>query len=94
VYHLPTGGTSNFSDVRASDWFYPFVNRASAAGMVSGFPDGTFGPNRTTTRAETTVLLLNAERRTPSPLGTAQFTDVPATHWAHRYIMSAAIPRP
>ena len=92
VYNLQGAGSSSFPDVRPADWFYPFVNRAFTAGLVSGFPNGTFGPNRTTTRAETTVLLLNAERRTPSPLGTAQFVDVPTTHWAHRYVMSASIP--
>lgn len=35
----------------------PFIAVARGVGLVSGFPDGSFGPERTTTRAEVVVLI-------------------------------------
>ena len=57
----------NFSDVNSSDWFYAEVMSAKAAGYISGYPDGTFKPNKVITRQEAAALittLLNLESRT------------------------------
>ena len=35
----------------------PYIAVARGTGLVGGFPDGSFGPDRTTTRAEVVVLL-------------------------------------
>lgn len=35
----------SFTDVRESDWFRPYVEKASAAGLINGYGDGRFGPN-------------------------------------------------
>ena len=54
----------NFSDVNSSDWFYAEVMSAKAAGYISGYPDGTFKPNKVITRQEAAALittLLNLE---------------------------------
>lgn len=38
--------SSCFHDVRASDWFAPYVCAAKDLGVVGGFPDGLFHPER------------------------------------------------
>lgn len=41
-----------FSDLRSDHWAYDSVVTLSAAGLVEGYPDGTFGGDRTFTRYE------------------------------------------
>ncbi|WYU94540.1 S-layer homology domain-containing protein [Paenibacillus sp. FSL H8-0280] len=36
---------------------YPYVSIVLGTGLMSGYPDGTFGPGKTTTRAEAAVIL-------------------------------------
>ncbi|NOU93755.1 hypothetical protein GC093_11050 [Paenibacillus sp. LMG 31456] len=43
---------STFSDVSSSDWFKDSVNQAYQYGIVSGYPDGSFGPTASVTREE------------------------------------------
>ena len=38
-----------FTDVRAGDWFEPFVTELAATGIISGYPDGTFRPSNQVT---------------------------------------------
>ena len=95
-YSLSGNATSNFPDVNAEDWFYRPVSLAFQHQMVAGYEDGTFRPRYNITRAEITTIFVRAEvaagRRSGQPLGTTQFVDVPATHWAHQFVMNAAIP--
>ena len=46
-----------FSDVSAEDWHAPYVNWSAAAGLAEGYPDGTFQPDRSVTRAEAAVFV-------------------------------------
>lgn len=68
----------DYSDLSQSA--YPDdVATLSAYGLLSGFPDGTFRPQQTITRAEFAVLLTAAlNLRVSAPAG---FTDVPADAW-------------
>jgi len=47
-----------FSDVKSTDWFALFVNWAAEKGISAGYNDGTFGPNRSVTRAEAATLII------------------------------------
>lgn len=42
----------NFTDVKADNWFAPYVQAAVEEGLFTGYPDGTFKPDRTITREE------------------------------------------
>ncbi|MHB8983773.1 MAG: S-layer homology domain-containing protein, partial [Carboxydocellales bacterium] len=46
-----------YSDVTVNHWAYPFILLAQQNGAVSGYPDGTFRPNRQASRAEAFVLI-------------------------------------
>lgn len=43
---------SGFGDVQSGSWFAPYVAKAKAVGITSGYPDGTFRPDATVNRAE------------------------------------------
>lgn len=41
----PKTGESSFSDVRSTDWYCGYAETASKYGIVTGYGDGTFGPD-------------------------------------------------
>ena len=43
---------SSFSDVPANEWYYTIINEAVKSGLVSGYEDNTFQPQKTITRFE------------------------------------------
>ena len=53
----PAGGTSTFTDVAAGTWYASAVNWAAGNGVVSGYGDGTFGPNDNVTREQVAMIL-------------------------------------
>ena len=44
--------TNAYSDIKSGDWYNNAISTLSNAGIVSGYPDGTFRPNAAITRAE------------------------------------------
>lgn len=58
---LPTPSTApTFSDVPSDAWYAPDVAAAAAAGIVTGFPGGTFEPNATITREQMALMIYRA----------------------------------
>ncbi|WP_042166274.1 S-layer homology domain-containing protein [Paenibacillus gorillae] len=49
-----------FKDVKGSEWFAPAVASAVKYGLLKGYDDGTFKPNRTISREEMAVMAANA----------------------------------
>ncbi len=49
-----------FSDVPAGHWAYDSVNKLVAAGVVDGYPDGTFGGDKLMTRYEMAQIVAKA----------------------------------
>ncbi len=52
------GNTLFFGDVPSSLWSAPYVNYVSSKGIVTGYPDGNFQPNKTVSFAESLTILL------------------------------------
>lgn len=52
--------TSLFSDIVPSDWFWSFVCQAKRAGVIGGYPDGTFRPAQNVNFAEAAKIVVNA----------------------------------
>lgn len=48
-------------DVPSGAWYVPYVQEAVDRGIVSGYPDGTFGPENPVTRGQVAVMLCRAE---------------------------------
>ncbi|HEX6969967.1 MAG TPA: S-layer homology domain-containing protein, partial [Micromonosporaceae bacterium] len=51
-----------FADVHPDDWFHAEVLAAAAAGIVSGYDDGTFRPHAPVTREQVAVMVARALR--------------------------------
>ena len=52
--------TIPFTDVKESDWFYPYVKKLYEKGLIKGVTSTTIAPNKTMTRAEVFALLCRA----------------------------------
>lgn len=84
----PPANEGKLSDV-TGHWAAAGIERAVADGWVRGYPDGTFQPDRTLTRAEFAVMAANALRLTGEPA--AAFADDAAIpDWARSGIGRAA----
>ncbi len=70
------------------------VEYVSERGVVSGFPDGSFRPYETLTRAQAAkmlcVMLEGAEKPDAFTKSDTGFSDVPAHHWAAKYVARCA----
>ncbi|MDF2716357.1 MAG: hypothetical protein K0R28_3282 [Paenibacillus sp.] len=49
-----------FNDMKSSDWSYEAVSIGASYGLVQGYEDGTFGPDRKITRQEAMTILSKA----------------------------------
>lgn len=78
--------TNAYSDVNRGDWFNNAVSNLSNAGIISGYPDGTFRPNAPITRAEMSKIIALFAKLNKSE---DRFNDI-AGHWAEAYIKLAA----
>lgn len=78
-------GTNSFSDL-GSHWAQTNIIKLVGTQAVSGYPDGTFKPDNTITRAEFATILVKAFNLTPK--AGKIFADTEA-HWARDYIATA-----
>ena len=46
-----------FSDVKASDYYADAAEALAEEGILAGYPDGTFGPEKTIRRSEMATLV-------------------------------------
>ena len=54
----PVEGELPFTDKEEIlDWMKGYVNESVKAGVLKGYPDGSFQPNKTSTRAEAVVMI-------------------------------------
>ena len=60
----PGLGKSAFSDVKAADWYAGYVGTAVSYGLITGYADGTFGPNDRITREQALTILARAMKLT------------------------------
>ncbi|MDD4352170.1 MAG: S-layer homology domain-containing protein [Candidatus Gracilibacteria bacterium] len=80
-----------FSDVPVTHPQYEAIVSLQAAGVLSGYEDGTFKPERIVTRAEMVKLALRGAGITVAEKATeTDFKDVAADSWYAPYIKKAA----
>lgn len=58
----PAAGSASFTDVAKGQWYANGVAWASANGVVTGYPDGSFRPNDTITREQMAAILYQYAR--------------------------------
>lgn len=94
--HPVEAGGMTFPDVQGDDWFYEAVQSAVWYGWISGYPDGSFGPEQPMTRAQAAAILNRMLGRSADRAflaedhGLREFRDVSKSHWAYFDICEAA----
>ena len=85
-----------FMDIKGHE-FEEAINQAYANGRISGYPDGTFKPDESITRAEAVTILNNFDGRMVRERGIEdvkkdliKFTDLKPSHWAYYEIIEAS----
>lgn len=65
-----------FNDVATSSWYAPYVCSAKVNDIASGYPDNTFRPTNSITRAEGAALLIKALKIALDDVPASPFLDV------------------
>ncbi len=90
------GEDVEFSDVDESHWAYKFIAAAVSKKWISGYTDGTFGPDKAIQRCEAVRIMNSALERRDGDFAKdrekQKFRDVPKDHWAYLEVAEAAKP--
>jgi hypothetical protein len=71
-----------FPDVPQGSWFAPYVELLFEIGITTGYPDGTYRPEATVSRAEMAAFLVRAfDDPDVLPPANGLFADIPAGSW-------------
>ena len=88
---IPMAGAASFKDTdKITIMNTEAVDVMSDLKIITGFPEGTFKPDDTLTRAQAAKILccvaLGSKAADELPAGGSTFADVPASHWANKYV--------
>lgn len=84
---VPNTGDSIFTDVKRDNFYYDTIALAAEKGLVNGYPDQTYLPNKAVTRAEATVMI-NQAFQIDEKAGAIGFSDVTPIKWARESIIN------
>jgi len=76
---------ANFTDVDSTHWASPAIYKMQEAGILSGYSDGTFRPNKNITLAEFATIFTKIFEISPDNESN-YFVDVNTNHWAKSYL--------
>jgi hypothetical protein len=65
------------------------VDKAVELELVKGYPDGTFQPNKTVSRAEGVAIMTRFDHLSAQEVELAPFLDVSLDHWAVNSVAAA-----
>lgn len=77
-----------FVDIKGNEWYAKPVYSMANGDYIAGYEDGTFGGNRSISRAEFVAMLV---RFIGPEEAECTFNDVPKSHWAHDAIATATV---
>ncbi len=89
---VSAGTGTVFRDVPIGWWAAGEIEACANAGLIAGFPDSSFHPTEPVTRAGMCKFIANGRAyvdpsfHIPTGVAEASFPDVPADHWAARWI--------
>lgn len=81
-------GTKHFSDI-SGHWAEEYINRFYQLNLIEGYPDGTFKPDNTITKAEVITILNRAAKIKGVQINDNFIPDVSNEHWAYEDIYAA-----
>ena len=84
---------SVFSDMKDTDYYAQAATALEQLDILAGYPDGTFGAEKSITRAEMAAIvcrMIDKEADAEKAKGETAFDDVKSDHWASGYINIAS----
>lgn len=75
---MPVYGAEDYSDVNPSNWAYSYIQNMSDMGIIKGYEDGSFRPDRQVTYAEFIKMIYIAQYCT-------ELEQPDSGHWAMNY---------
>ncbi len=79
-------GNSTFTDINPQTEAGQAIVRFAENGVVNGFEDNTFRPEKNLTRAELSKIITLGNSIEPTKTGEQYFCDVPVGQWFHLYV--------
>ena len=80
---------ANYSDVPETHDRYEAIDMLSSLDIITGYPDGSFQPDKEVTRAEMAALITRMFNLTSSAVTEPPFSDVATDYWAVSNIVAA-----
>ena len=81
--------TPTFPDVPKDHWAYSYIEGAVKAGLIKGYPDGSFKPNGQVTKAEEMAVIVRGKKWETGTPSQFHFSDCQADAWFALYVESA-----
>ncbi len=78
----------SFTDVEENDWFYMPVMKMTEYGILNGYADGSFKPDKVVSREEFATMMVRALKLEITD-SESSFNDVKDNYWASKYIEAA-----
>ncbi len=78
---------TNFRDIQGH-WAQAYIEALAGIDVIAGFPDGTFRPGESVTRAQFAAIIAKAFSPTPQKAA-SDFVDVSRNFWAYQVIQTA-----
>lgn len=87
--NLITPVEPSFADVGKSSWAYSYIETAKSRGVILGYSDNTFAPDRRITRAEFATMIMRAFHLEQHVEGAPHFSDVGTSDWFYDAVETA-----
>lgn len=87
---MQTGAATVFKDVKQGEYYTDAVYELVNKGVINGYTDGTFKPNRNITRGEAAKMLATALKLNLSNVQNNSFKDILPTHMYYKHISALA----
>lgn len=85
----PSQPECSFTDLTTNHWAYKDIIELCQAGIINGYPDGTFGPERSITRAEFAKIIVGVKGTTLVNPAQPTYQDAARNNWYYQYVETA-----
>ena len=95
-YTVKQDKVKNFKDVAEGSWYKEVIEKLSSNGIIEGYQDNTFGPDRPINRAEIVALIARVnnyltEETKKEAVALEKFSDVDENSWYYQSVMAAKL---
>jgi Mg/Co/Ni transporter MgtE len=97
MFGVDESATASYTDLKTTNWAYPYIATATANGWITGYTDGSCKPTNSIQRGEAVTFMNRVLSRTCDTSYVAAnlsslktFTDVKTNLWCYAAVMEAA----